>query len=175
MTPAPARGRVDPRRDPGDQRPARPADGRPRLQHLGEEHQLRGGLQAARRARAATRSGGWSTSSSRGASRPDLRRLRLPRRGARRPRGATSRRRPSRPSTCSTAGSSSSRPPSSPSGSETEAGPDPARQAERAFRLAFGRSRRPPSAPPPSALIGSHGTAAFCRALYNANEFVYVP
>ena len=25
------------------------------------------------------------------------------------------------------------------------------------------------------ALIGSHGSAAFCRALYNANEFVYVP
>lgn len=26
-----------------------------------------------------------------------------------------------------------------------------------------------------AALIISHGTPAFCRALYNANEFVYVP
>jgi hypothetical protein len=57
----------------------------------------------------------------------------------------------------------------------TEAGPDPARQADRAFRLAFGR---PPTADERTAaarLIASHGTPAFCRALYNANEFVYVP
>ncbi len=56
-----------------------------------------------------------------------------------------------------------------------EAGPDPARQTERGFQLAFGR---PPSATERTAavaLIRSHGTPAFCRALYNANEFVYVP
>ena len=56
-----------------------------------------------------------------------------------------------------------------------EAGPNPACQAERGFCLAFGRA---PSATEQAAavkLIDSHGTAAFCRALYNANEFVYVP
>jgi mono/diheme cytochrome c family protein len=56
-----------------------------------------------------------------------------------------------------------------------EAGPDPACQAERGFRLALGR---PPTAVERTAaarLIDSHGAAAFCRALYNANEFVYVP
>jgi hypothetical protein len=57
----------------------------------------------------------------------------------------------------------------------TEAGPDPACRADRAFRLAFGR---PPTSDERNAaarLIASHGTTAFCRALYNANEFVYVP
>ncbi len=58
---------------------------------------------------------------------------------------------------------------------EAEAGPDPARQAERGFRLAFGRAPSPSERDAAVALIGSHGTAAFCRALYNANEFVYVP
>ena len=58
---------------------------------------------------------------------------------------------------------------------EAEAGPDPARQAERGFRLAFGREPSPSERNAAVALIGSHGSAAFCRALYNANEFVYVP
>ena len=58
---------------------------------------------------------------------------------------------------------------------EAEAGPDPARQAERGFRLAFGRAPSSSERNAAVALIGSHGCAAFCRALYNANEFVYVP
>ena len=56
-----------------------------------------------------------------------------------------------------------------------EAGADPLRQAFRAFLLALGR---PPTAPEGAAaadLIRDHGAAALCRALYNANEFVYVP
>jgi hypothetical protein len=56
-----------------------------------------------------------------------------------------------------------------------EAGPDPARQAGRAFHLAFGRSPSDAELAAAVALIKSHGAAAFCRALYNANEFVYVP
>jgi Protein of unknown function (DUF1553) len=58
---------------------------------------------------------------------------------------------------------------------QQEAGADPAQQADRGFALAFGRS---PSASERSAaviLIRTHGTPAFCRALYNANEFVFVP
>ncbi len=58
---------------------------------------------------------------------------------------------------------------------EAEAGPDPARQADLGFRLAFGRSPSPSERDAAVALIGSHGADAFCRALYNANEFVYVP
>jgi mono/diheme cytochrome c family protein len=57
----------------------------------------------------------------------------------------------------------------------TEAGRDPAHQAECGFRLAFGRSPSPNERAAAVKVIGSHGTAAFCRALYNANEFVYVP
>ena len=56
-----------------------------------------------------------------------------------------------------------------------EAGADPARQAERGFRLAFGRAPSAIERDAAARLIDSHGTAAFCRALYNANEFVYVP
>jgi mono/diheme cytochrome c family protein len=56
-----------------------------------------------------------------------------------------------------------------------EAGPDPARQAERGFQLAFGRAPSDSERTAAVALIRSHGTGAFCRALYNANEFVYVP
>jgi hypothetical protein len=56
-----------------------------------------------------------------------------------------------------------------------EAGADPARQAERGFRLAFGRVPTAVERAAAAKLIASHGTAAFCRALYNANEFVYVP
>ena len=58
---------------------------------------------------------------------------------------------------------------------EAESGRDPARQAEHGFRLAFGRSPSSAELKAAVALIGSHGCAAFCRALYNANEFVYVP
>jgi cytochrome c551/c552 len=56
-----------------------------------------------------------------------------------------------------------------------EAGADLARQAVLGFRLAFGRVPSPSERDAAVALIGSHGADAFCRALYNANEFVYVP
>jgi mono/diheme cytochrome c family protein len=58
---------------------------------------------------------------------------------------------------------------------EHDCGSDPERQAERGFLLAFGRAPAPAERAAASALICSHGTAAFCRALYNANEFVFVP
>ncbi len=58
---------------------------------------------------------------------------------------------------------------------EREAGPDRARQAGRAFHLAFGRGPSDTELAAAVSLIKSHGSAALCRALYNANEFVYVP
>jgi hypothetical protein len=58
---------------------------------------------------------------------------------------------------------------------QSECGPDPARQAERGFRLAFGRAPSDSERAASVAFIRSHGAAAFCRGLYNANEFLYVP
>jgi hypothetical protein len=55
-----------------------------------------------------------------------------------------------------------------------EAGNDPAAQARRGFRLAFGREPTAEESAAASKVIQRHGTAAFCRALLNANEFLYV-
>jgi hypothetical protein len=57
----------------------------------------------------------------------------------------------------------------------SEAGPEPGRQAERGFRLALGREPSRSEREAAVSLIANHGGGAFCRALYNANEFVYVP
>jgi hypothetical protein len=57
---------------------------------------------------------------------------------------------------------------------QREAGDDPTAQVRRGFLLAFGR---PPSEDERAAavrLIGAHGLTVFCRALLNANEFVFV-
>jgi hypothetical protein len=57
---------------------------------------------------------------------------------------------------------------------EREAGADAAAQVRRGFLLAFGRT---PSAEETSAatqLIHEHGLKVFCRALFNANEFITV-
>jgi mono/diheme cytochrome c family protein len=58
---------------------------------------------------------------------------------------------------------------------EADAGPDLARQADRAFNLALGRSPSPSESAAAISLIKEHGAAAMCRALYNASEFVYIP
>ncbi len=58
---------------------------------------------------------------------------------------------------------------------QAEAGTDADCQVERGFRLAFGRAPTGIERDAAVKLIAAHGTAAFCRALYNANEFVYVP
>jgi mono/diheme cytochrome c family protein len=55
-----------------------------------------------------------------------------------------------------------------------EAGDDPDRQVRRAFRLAFGRVPTATERAAAVALVHDQGTAALCRALYNANEFLYV-
>jgi hypothetical protein len=52
--------------------------------------------------------------------------------------------------------------------------PDTVGRIERAFRLAFGRSPEGAELAAGRALIEKHGLAAFCRALFNTNEFIYV-
>jgi mono/diheme cytochrome c family protein len=57
---------------------------------------------------------------------------------------------------------------------EKEVGPEPCAQARRAFRLAFGRAPAGDELKAGEALIRSEGLVVFCRALLNANEFVFV-
>jgi hypothetical protein len=56
-----------------------------------------------------------------------------------------------------------------------ECGDDPEQQARRAFQLAFSRDAQRSELAAAVQLIRQHGTPAFCRAMYNANEFVWVP
>ncbi len=51
---------------------------------------------------------------------------------------------------------------------------DIAGQIERAFLLAFCRTPDDQEVAAASALIGEHGLETFCRALFNANEFIHV-
>jgi len=57
---------------------------------------------------------------------------------------------------------------------ETESEGSPRTQAERGVALAFGRDATDGELAAAEELISTHGLAAFCRALFNANEFVYV-
>ena len=45
-------------------------------------------------------------------------------------------------------------------------------QVGRAFALMFGRAPSREEIADSTALIAQHGLAAFCRALFNANEFI---
>jgi hypothetical protein len=55
-----------------------------------------------------------------------------------------------------------------------EVGNDPEAQAERGFWLAFGRAPNSVERRAAVQLIRTHGGSAFCRAIYNSSEFVYV-
>jgi len=55
-----------------------------------------------------------------------------------------------------------------------EAGETPAVQVRRAFLLAFGREPSAIETRAACQLVQGHGLAVFCRALVNANEFVFV-
>jgi hypothetical protein len=57
---------------------------------------------------------------------------------------------------------------------QKEAGPEAADQVRRAFLLAFGREPTSPEAAAAVTLVQRHGLAVLCRALFNANEFVFV-
>jgi len=51
---------------------------------------------------------------------------------------------------------------------------EPAQLAKRAFELAFNRAPTPAELAATEEFIREHGVTLFCRALFNANEFVYV-
>ncbi|MDR3636313.1 MAG: PSD1 and planctomycete cytochrome C domain-containing protein [Isosphaeraceae bacterium] len=57
---------------------------------------------------------------------------------------------------------------------EREVGKDLGRQVDRGFLLAFGRRPTAEERAAAVVLARMHGTAALCRGLYNANEFLYV-
>jgi cytochrome c553 len=56
----------------------------------------------------------------------------------------------------------------------TEAGNDPAAQTDRAFRLFFNRPPDEWEREQSAAMIAREGLNSFCRALYNASEFLFV-
>jgi len=57
---------------------------------------------------------------------------------------------------------------------EREAGADADRQVRRAFALAFQREPSAGELEASAGLIRQHGLKVFCRALFNANEFIFV-
>ncbi|MCX6925853.1 MAG: DUF1553 domain-containing protein, partial [Verrucomicrobia bacterium] len=57
---------------------------------------------------------------------------------------------------------------------QQDAGADLAAQVRRAFSLAFNRNPDAGEEEAATRLIHEHGLAAFCRAIFNASEFIYV-
>ena len=57
---------------------------------------------------------------------------------------------------------------------QREAGPACAAQIQRAYALAFARAAAPEEAAAATKLIAAHGLPAFCRALFNASEFITI-
>jgi hypothetical protein len=58
---------------------------------------------------------------------------------------------------------------------KTEAGNDPDAQIRRAFRLALQRDPEPEELTEISAVVAEHGLAVLARALFNSNEFLFLP
>jgi hypothetical protein len=56
-----------------------------------------------------------------------------------------------------------------------EAGDDPSAQIARAFLLAFGRGPTDEESAAALPLVRNHGLPELCRALFNANEFLFIP
>jgi len=56
----------------------------------------------------------------------------------------------------------------------SEAGPDPGRQVERAYRLAFGRCPEPAERERAIRVVERFGPSALVRAIFNCNEFLYL-
>ena len=58
---------------------------------------------------------------------------------------------------------------------ELEAGPKNTDRIRLAFELCFGRKPEPGEAKESQSLVSKHGLHALCRALFNSNEFVFIP
>ena len=58
---------------------------------------------------------------------------------------------------------------------ELEAGPENTNRIRLAFELCFGRKPDPGEAKESQRLVSEHGLHALCRALFNSNEFVFIP
>ncbi|HTN76069.1 MAG TPA: DUF1553 domain-containing protein, partial [Pirellulaceae bacterium] len=56
-----------------------------------------------------------------------------------------------------------------------EVGAAPADQAERTFVLALGRQPEAAELAAAKELVERHGLPALCRAVFNANEFLFIP
>jgi hypothetical protein len=52
---------------------------------------------------------------------------------------------------------------------------DTERQVDRAYRLCFGRTPDEAESSEAVAFIAAEGLPAFCRAMLNSNEFVFLP
>jgi hypothetical protein len=58
---------------------------------------------------------------------------------------------------------------------EKEAGSDPDARVRHAFRLALHREPEPEELAEVSAVVGEYGLDVLARALFNSNEFVFLP
>jgi hypothetical protein len=56
-----------------------------------------------------------------------------------------------------------------------EAGEDPAARIRRAWQLALGREPGADEASDALPVVETHGLAVLCRALFNSNEFLFLP
>ena len=56
-----------------------------------------------------------------------------------------------------------------------EAGPDPEPQIHRAYQLALNRPPAPPELAEARPVVNQHGLSSLCRALFNSNEFLFLP
>ncbi|MBX3732987.1 MAG: DUF1553 domain-containing protein [Verrucomicrobiae bacterium] len=57
----------------------------------------------------------------------------------------------------------------------TEAGEDPTAQVRHAYRLALGRDPTPGEVADAEPVVRQHGPEPLCRALFNANEYLFLP
>jgi len=58
---------------------------------------------------------------------------------------------------------------------QSEVGTDPAAQVRRAYRLTLGRDPDEGELGEAVPIVGGHGLAVLCRALFNSNEFLTLP
>ena len=58
---------------------------------------------------------------------------------------------------------------------QTECGDDPAQQVKTAYHLALGRAVEPEELRDAEEVVRRHGPEAFCRAILNSNEFLFMP